>query len=179
MDPIRRRGALVATAVALPVTALLALALHRPAAPPATVTPATASPTALGPVTVDAPTPSATAGRDCPAVISHLPAALAGKPARQARSKSSPYVASWGDPPLILRCGVPRPAGYTGGSELTVVDGVQWLPDKRGTETVWTAVDRGSYVELTIPGGFTGTAVVELSQALSQALPARPLDPGP
>ena len=59
-----------------------------------------------------------------------------------------------------------------------MVDGVQWLPDKRPTETVWTAVDRGAYVELTVPGGFTGTAVVELSQALSQALPARPLEPG-
>jgi hypothetical protein len=158
------------------VTVVVALALNRPTVPPASVSgPAVTA--SLGPVAVDAPPPSKTASRDCPAVISHLPAALAGRPARSATS-SSPYVATWGDPPLILRCGVPRPAGFTGGSELTVVDGVQWLPDKRPTETVWTAVDRGAYVELTVPGGLTGTAVVELSQALSQALPARPLEPG-
>jgi hypothetical protein len=168
----------VATAAALPVTVLLALALHHPTRPPATV--ATAPPTtagALGPVTVPAPPPSPTAARDCPAVISHLPATLAGRAARQATS-SSPYVAGWGDPPLILRCGVPRPAGFTGGSELSQVDGVQWYPSKRGSDMVWTAVDRGSYVELTIPGGLTGGALVQLSTALSQALPARPLSPG-
>ena len=164
--------------MALPVTVLLALVLHRP--PPATVTPGSVSgsgrPAALGPVQVSPPPPSAVATRDCPAVISHLPGSLAGQPAREARS-SSPYVASWGDPPLILRCGVPRPAGFTGGSELSVINGVQWLPTQHGADTVWTAVDRGAYVELTIPGGHTGTAVVELSAALSQALPARPLDP--
>jgi Protein of unknown function (DUF3515) len=169
---------LVATAVAVPVTVLLALALHRPTTPPVSV--ATAPPTtagALGPVTVAAPPPSPTAARDCPAVISHLPATLAGRPARQATS-TSPYVASWGDPPLILRCGVPRPPGFTGGSELSQVDGVQWFPTKHGTDMTWTAVDRGAYVELTVPGGLTGTAIVELSDALSQALPARQLDPG-
>jgi uncharacterized protein DUF3515 len=158
------------------VTLLVAFALRSPA--PASVTPGTADrAAALAPVDVSPPPPSAVASRDCPAVISHLPQRLAGKPAREARS-SSPYVASWGEPPLVLRCGVPRPAGFTGGSELTVVNGVQWLPDPRPKETVWTAVDRGAYVELTIPGGFTGSAVVELSAALTQALPARKPDPG-
>jgi Protein of unknown function (DUF3515) len=160
------------------VTVLLALALHRPTTPPASVaTPPLTTAGALGPLTVSAPPPSPTAARDCPAVISHLPATLAGRPARQAKS-SSPYVAGWGDPPIVLRCGVPRPAGYNGGSELSQVDGVQWFPAKRGTDMVWTAVDRGTYVELTIPGGRTGSAVVELSNALTQALPPRPLSPG-
>jgi hypothetical protein len=154
------------------VTVLLAFALHR--SPPAQVS---AGPSgSLGPVEVSPPPSSAAASRDCPAVISHLPSTLAGKPARPAKS-TSPYVASWGDPPLVLRCGVPRPARFTGGSELTVVNGVQWLPAKGTTSTVWTAVDRGAYVELTIPGGYTGSAVVELSSVLSESLPARPLDP--
>ena len=34
---------------------------------------------------------------------------------------------SWGDPPVVLRCGVPRPPEYRPDDVLLTVDGVDWL----------------------------------------------------
>jgi Protein of unknown function (DUF3515) len=168
------------------VTVLLALAVNHAAlsgpTPSAGQTSAGQSPTgqssagqssaALGPVEVAAPPSSAAAARGCPAVISHLPVVLDGRQSRPAQSVS-PYVAAWGDPPVVLRCGVPRPAAFVQTAELTVVNGVQWLAEPRKDATVWTAVDREVYVEVTVPAPYSGAAVVDLSAALTQALPAR------
>jgi hypothetical protein len=164
------------------VTVLLALAVNHTvlsAPAPAATTPSGRSATqaALGPVTVAAPPSSAAAARGCPAVISHLPVVLAGRRSRPAQS-ASPYVAAWGDPPIVLRCGVPRPAAFVRTSTLTVVNGVQWLPEQRPGAVLWTAVDREVYVEVTVPAASSGDAVVDLSAALTQALPAHPPRPG-
>jgi hypothetical protein len=161
------------------VTVLLALAVnHAALTGPAPQPPATATAAALGPVSVPAPPSSAAAARGCPAVISHLPVLLAGRPARPAQSVS-PYVAAWGEPPVVLRCGVPRPAAFVQTSAVTVVNGVQWLAERRSGATLWTAVDREVYVEVSVPAGYSGAAVVDLSGALTQALPARTPRPGP
>jgi hypothetical protein len=167
-DPARRRAALIATAVALPVTVLLVLAVNRgvlsrpqPSGPPAP----------LGPVDVPPPPRSSQADRSCPAVISNLPVTLAGQHARPAHS-TSPYVAAWGQPPLVLRCGVPRPAGLVPTSALTVINGVVWFTAQRPDAVVWTAVGRPVYVELTVPTAYSSAPVVDLSAALTQALPA-------
>src|SRR5262249_19577431 len=156
--PQRRRAALVATAVAVPVTVLLVLALNhtaltRPA--PSAVPPSASSGAALGPVSVAAPPSGTAAARGCPAVISRLPVALGGPHARPAQS-ISPYVAAWGEPPIVLRCGVPRPAAFVQTSELTVINGVQWLPERHPDATMWTVVDREVYVEVTVPTHYSG-----------------------
>ena len=173
IDPVRLRAAIVATAVAVPVTVLLALAANRGS--PSHPTP---TPTALGPVTV-APLPSSTAAaRGCPAVISRLPVILDGRHSRPA-VPASPYVAAWGEPPIVLRCGVPRPPAFVRTSELSVVNDVQWLPERRPGGARWTVVDREVYVEVLVPACATGTPVVDLSAVISQALPAHPPHPGP
>ena len=175
IDPVRRHGAIVATAVALPVTVLVALAANR--ASPSHPVP-TAAPAALGPVTVAPPPSSAAAAHGCPAVISRLPVVLDGRHSRPA-VPASPYVAAWGEPPIVLRCGVPRPPAFVQTSELSEVNGVQWLPERQPAGVRWTVVDREVYVEVLIPAGATNTPVVDLSAAISQALPARPPQPGP
>ncbi len=158
------------------MTVLLALAVnHTVLSPRAPATSAT--PAALGPVSVAPPPSSVAAARGCPAVISHLPVVLAGRQSRPAESVS-PYVAAWGDPPIVLRCGVPRPAAFVRTSLLTVVNGVQWLREQRASDTLWTAVDREVYVEVSVPAAYSGAALVDLSGALIQALPARKPQPG-
>ena len=162
------------------MTVLVALAVnHGALTGPAPAPPGpSGSAGALGPVAVPAPPSSAAAARGCPAVISHLPVVLAGRQSRPAQSVS-PYVAAWGDPPIVLRCGVPRPVAFVRTSSLTVVNGVQWLAERRPGAVLWTAVDREVYVEVSVPAAYTSAAVVDLSGALTQALPARRPQPGP
>jgi hypothetical protein len=160
------------------VAVLVALAVNRGAVPAPNSAPPSATPAALGPVTVAPPPSSVAAARGCPAVISRLPVVLDGRHSRPAVS-ASPYVAAWGEPPIVLRCGVPRPPAFVRTSELSVVNGVQWLPERQPGGVRWTVVDREVYVEALVPAGATSTSVVDLSAAISQALPAHRPQPGP
>ncbi|MCU1657473.1 MAG: hypothetical protein JWO57_2129, partial [Pseudonocardiales bacterium] len=131
------------------------------------------APTALSPVSVDAPPPNAAADAPCTKLLGALPITLAGLAGRPARS-SWTYVAAWGQPAIVLRCGVPRPAGLTPGStaQVVAIDGVNWLPVQQKKLTVWTAIDRAAYIEVTIPKSYAQPPLAPISDAIAKALPA-------
>lgn len=171
----RRRPALVATAVALPVTVLLALLFARPGGdpPPPQPTPGPAAAEALPAVPVEPPPAlSEAAQRACQELIAALPTTLGDRPARPVRS-SSPYVAAWGEPAVVLRCGVAEPAGFLPDSQVFEIGGVRWFPVERGAGTVWTATDRAVYVEVTAPTAEASDPVARLSTAVTRALPKK------
>jgi hypothetical protein len=169
----RARPAVLATAVALPVTVVLVLLFARlgsgddPASAPA---PSATTAAALPAIPV-APPPALdeAAQKACQELVSALPTTLGDRPARPARS-SSPYVAAWGEPPVVLRCGVERPAAYRSDSEVFDIGGVRWFPVTRGTSTVWTVVDRSVFVEVTAPTADASDPVARLSTSVSRAL---------
>lgn len=172
--PARRRAspALLATAVALPLTVVLVLLFARlggdgaPAVAP-TSAPATA---ALPAIPVDPPPPLGEAAQKaCQELISALPTTLGDRPARPVQS-SSPYVAAWGEPPIVLRCGVARPAGFLPTSEVFEIGGVRWFPVERGASTVWTVVDRSVFVEVTAPTAQASDPVARLSTSVSRSI---------
>ena len=55
--------------------------------------------------------------------------------------------------PLVLRCGLPRPAELTPTSALLEVNGVRWLTLTDGALVTSIAVDRPVYVAFTAPVG--------------------------
>jgi hypothetical protein len=174
-DPVRRRAAAVATAVAVPLTVVLALLLARPGSAPAPTAPS--APAALPPIRVAAPpAPSAAGQRSCRELISALPTTLGDRPARPVDSPS-PYVVAWGDPPVVLRCGVARPAAFIATADTLVISGVTWFAERRGASTSWTVVDRPVYVEVVAPADDASDPPARLATAVGRALPARPLDP--
>ena len=83
--------------------------------------------------------------------------------------------------PVILRCGLDRPADFVVGAPLQLVDAVQWfrVSDPSGAMTTWFAVDRPVYVALTLPEGSGPTPIQEISGTIAETLPAQPLAPGP
>jgi len=179
-DPVRRRAAAVATAVAVPLTAVLVLLANRPGEPPGPApapSPSRSVPAALPPVrVVPPPALPAAAQRSCQELVSALPTTLGDRPARPVDS-SSPYVAAWGEPPVLLRCGVSRPATFLATADTLVISGVTWFPERRGATTAWTVVDRPVYVEVLAPADDASDPAARLSTAVSRALPQRPLDP--
>jgi Protein of unknown function (DUF3515) len=183
IEPVRRRAAVVATAVAIPVAVLLVLVFNRSAIRGGSNSP-TASPTAaashvaLPPISVPPPPESAAAQRSCPGLIAALPVRLGDLLGRPVQS-SSPSVLAWGEPPVVLRCGVPRPAAFVPGApDVVVVNKVIWFAQPRGERTVWTVVDRSVYIEATVPSGYASAPIPPLSDAVTAALRPVPIRPG-
>jgi hypothetical protein len=171
-----RRPALIATAIALPVTVLLALAFTG-GRHPKTSSPSAAS-TPAAPITVAASTVPATAQSPCEKASEKLPVTLSGLAPRAVFGP--PFVVAWGNPSVLYRCGVARPAGLTPGSGDLVIDAgtgagrtVEWFPVKGKNQTVWTSIDRAVYIEVTVPSAIQGSDVIStLSGYLASALPA-------
>ena len=129
------------------------------------------------PVEVPPVTPEADAS--CPAVMGVLPLDLTGEPSRRVQS-DSPFAYAWGDPPIVLVCGVDRPAGFTVGTSATQINGVQWYVDTSDPDTtVWTTVDRPVYVQISLPATVDSAPVTALSTPIGQALPYRDPEPAP
>ena len=106
-------------------------------------------------VTVAAPpSPSVATQRACVAVLAKLPVQLGSLAPRRTDTDSS-YVVAWGNPAIVLRCGVAKPVilGSPQAAQLIDVNSVIWQPDPQKDRTVYTAVDRSVYIEVTVPAG--------------------------
>ena len=162
--------AAIAVAVAA-VVAVLAIAVLRQS-------PALQEPVPIATV----PAPKA-ASRECTALTAALPEQLGDYRRAPAADPAPPGAAAWraeSDPdPVILRCGLDRPAEFVVGSPLQEVEPVQWFKLTDAGRSTWFAVDRPVYIALTLPSGSGPTPIQEISEAISQTMPAKPLDPAP
>lgn len=162
--------AAVGVAVAA-VIVLLTFAATRQAAPPDKPVAIAAAPAPLA----DSP--------QCAALLEALPAQLGDYRRAEAVEPVPAGAAAWqADPeadPVILRCGLDRPIDFVVGTPLQVVDEVQWFEASANGSSTWFAVDRGTYVALTLPTGSGPTPIQLVSKALARTMPAQPLDPGP
>jgi hypothetical protein len=79
--------------------------------------------------------------------------------------------------PVVLRCGLERPADFVVGSPIQVVDRVQWFDVSQDQRSTWYTVDREVYVALTLPQGSGPTPIQQLSELIDRLMPARPINP--
>ncbi|MFC4126497.1 DUF3515 domain-containing protein [Nocardia rhizosphaerae] len=168
--------ALIATAVALPVILIVGVLV---AAFIALRAPVEREPLALGPV----PAPAAE-GPACLALLPALPADLGDYTKSTLVEPAPPATRAWQHPdggePVVLRCGLDRPLEFNRASPLTEVNGVQWFQvrDEVGKVGTWFAVDRETYIALTIPDGSGAGAIQTVSDVVAATLPSREPTPG-
>lgn len=117
----------------------------------------------------------------CRSLSDALPDRLGDFARAQLAQPAPPGAAAWqrgddGDP-VVLRCGLERPADFVAGSPIQVVDNVGWFEITQDGLTTWYTVDRAVYVALTLPQGSGPTAIQQLSEVIDRVLPARPVDP--
>lgn len=173
----RRHPALIAAAIALPAALVVGVIV---AAVLTGRLPAQ-EPVALGPV----PTPGA-GGPQCSALLPALPNDLGPYTVAELAEPAPQGAKAWqqpdGDDPIVLRCGLDRPLEFDKASALQVVDDVQWFEvvgtDEMSSSTYF-AVDRGTYIGLTVPDGSGPTPLQSVSDAIKTVIPAQPIDPGP
>jgi hypothetical protein len=128
---------------------------------------------------VDVPPVTPEADASCPALMKTLPLELSGEQSRRVKS-DTPFAYAWGDPPVVLVCGVDRPAGYVVGASAIQINGVQFYVDTDDPDTtVWTTVDRPVYVQISLPSSVDSAPVTALTPQIAQALPYRDPQPGP
>jgi hypothetical protein len=114
-------------------------------------------------------------------MLQHLPLQLNGLPARTVHPvPDNPFVVAWGDPAIVLRCGVARPADLHPGSSTQFISGSSTatigpfydVTSSDGTE-IYTTVDRAVYIDIAIPSKYQGGTYLPIfSRAIDAALPA-------
>ena len=118
--------------------------------------------------------PVSAAGRqDCPAFIHALPDHVSDQARR--RVSGSSYAAAWGDPPIVLRCGVGRPAGFDRFSACQTANGIDWfVPDKafedQRADVVMTTVYRRPALQVHLPAEYRPpvAAMADLTRTIRQ-----------
>ncbi|MET7480341.1 DUF3515 domain-containing protein [Streptomyces sp. NPDC005648] len=127
-------------------------------------------------VSAAVPSPGAKVSELCKGLDKALPSKVDGQDRRDP-TPASALTAGWGNPAIILRCGVERPAKMSDPEADGVeVNGVGWLLEKQGDGSFrFTTTLRKAYVEVTIPKSRTGDGMaplVDLAKSVGKAIPA-------
>lgn len=128
------------------------------------------------------PAPAARSA-DCARLLATLPDEVDGGDAgeldrRAIASPAPPGTAAWGQPPVVLRCGLGRPAELTATSRLLEVSGVQFLQIPGSSSGTWVAVDRPVYVAVTLPDSVGSGPLQQVADAARETLPRQPVEMG-
>jgi hypothetical protein len=107
----------------------------------------------------------------CDAFLDDLPHRLAGEEKR----KVNPAAAlgrAWGDPPIVVRCGVGLPAGFDRTASCEVANGVGWfVPDDQvrdqDSDVVLTAAGYRPVVSVDVPSDYRPEGVAALTAELA------------
>lgn len=84
-----------------------------------------------GPVELATPELSTADAERCAALVADLPETLAEQPRVESEPDDAPG-AAFGDPAIVLSCGVAEPDGFGPGASCEVADGVRWyLPEEQ------------------------------------------------
>jgi hypothetical protein len=130
-------------------------------------------------LTPAAPAQATAQAAACNKVLERLPVQLGALEPRVVHSHpDSPYVVAWGDPAVVLSCGVDRPKDLKPGSSAEFVtagpdSGPFYDVTRDAAGNVFTSVDRQPYVSVSVPSKYQGADVMPaLSEAIAKALPA-------
>lgn len=105
--------------------------------------------------------------QDCAELVAALPEVVSDAVRREVAPPST-VVAAWGQPPIILRCGVPEPVGTDPTTSVLQVSMVEWLPVAGDGGTFFTTVGTSPVVEVSVPDDYSPEAqvLVDLAPAI-------------
>lgn len=124
---------------------------------------------------VPAPAPEGAAAELCRALVERLPDSMYEQERRPVEPESD-FAAAWGDPAVVVRCGVERPEALQADSELIAVNEVAWLPQPPERPSLYTAVGHEVYVEMSIPPSYEPPALglLPVSRIIQEDIPPLP-----
>lgn len=109
----------------------------------------------------------------CTELVDALPDRVSDQSQRETRG--NPLGAAWGDPAIVLRCGVGKPADYDPLDGCMRVNGVDWYASEdaatdQSTDVVLTTIGRAPGVELFVPAELRPPAatLVDVAEAVKE-----------
>ncbi len=109
----------------------------------------------------------------CASLVKALPDSVSDQDRRE--TKGNPLGAAWGDPPIVLRCGVGKPAHYDPLVGCQTVNGMDWFVPEEGmndqsVDVVMTTYGRVPAVEVTLPAQYRPpvAAMVDLADVVQE-----------
>ncbi|HEU4544601.1 MAG TPA: DUF3515 domain-containing protein [Jiangellaceae bacterium] len=113
------------------------------------------------------------ADQACAALLGDLPEVVSDAVTRDIEPAELP-AAAWGQPPIVLRCGVGLPPDYQPDAVLTEIDGVAWLLSEGVGGSFFSTVDRDPIVEIAVPDDYDPATVLgELGPSIAANVPLR------
>jgi hypothetical protein len=127
--------------------------------------------TGCSPGSVDVGAPTVTRP-PCRALLDRLPDTVAGQERRAVEPADAP-AAAWGDPAVVLVCGVDPPPALRPTSPCAEVNGVGWFAQERADGYRFTTVGRTVGVRLQVPYDHepAADALVDVAASVRGAVP--------
>jgi hypothetical protein len=130
-----------------------------------------------GGVPIDEPSLDDADRAACSALVKALPEKVADQERRDVEPTDA-LGAAWGDPAIVLTCGVAAPDGFDEAAGCTTVNDVDWyIPQEQlegngETDLTMTTVLREQHVEVTLPGEYwpPATALVDLAAPVKETI---------
>jgi hypothetical protein len=122
-------------------------------------------------VHVDGTGATGSARTACRALVDALPERVSDQPRRT--TSGSSLGAAWGDPAIVLRCGVGKPKDYDPVTGCQTADGLDWYVPEKGmndqsVDVVMTTIGRDPRIEVSLPARYRPPvgAMVDLAAAI-------------
>ena len=134
------------------------------------------APKQTGPVEVqDLPAVDADTRRACAALLAALPAEIDPGVERRPVTGEPDRAAAYGDPPVVVRCGVRPPERIV---EVVEINRVPWSLRDSGPGFEWTTIGRTTTVSVELPDAYEQRSfaelIVPLTGPVAATLPAEP-----
>ena len=130
-----------------------------------------------GTVEVQVPPVSGPVATRCAGLLKALPRSVADQDRRAVSTAAHGYAAAWGDPPIVLRCGVPKPKGLNRFATCQQVNGVGWFVppqqiDRGPGPITMTSIGIQPRVQVQLPGDYwpPAAAMADLAKSVKSSL---------
>jgi hypothetical protein len=129
-----------------------------------------------GTVEVESPDLEGADATACARLVDALPDSVSDE-SRRAVEPEDAYGAAWGDPAIVLRCGVPMPAAFDDFAACQVTNGVGWFVpeaqfEDQQADVVMTTIGRAQNVQVVLPAEYRppAAAMVDLADAIKESI---------
>lgn len=111
----------------------------------------------------------------CPDLLQGLPAKVDGQDRR--RTSGSTFATAYGDPPIVVRCGVGKPQGFDKFATCNRANGIDWfvadlekVVEDQSLDVRMTTIGRSPALQVNLPADYRPptTTMVDLEKAIKR-----------
>lgn len=104
---------------------------------------------------------------NCTGLFADRPLKVAGQKNRMVKDENA---SAWGDPAIILRCGVEQPKDLGPASRCDMVDGVGWFTESTSDGYLFTTIGRDYFVSVEVPHDYDpeADALADLADSVAR-----------